>query len=92
MYEGVAWYYKEFELNDTKNALVKLVFKGVNYKATVYVNGKYVGVHESGYTEFFFDLFCKADMCGVVFGNDKNTGGVAVDAVNNAGTDDTVDA
>lgn len=57
MYEGVAWYYKQVELeNITEKTLVKLVFKGVNYRATVYVNGKYVGVHESGYTEFSFDI------------------------------------
>jgi len=57
IYEGVCWFFREFAVGDfPENSLAKLVFKGVNYKATVYVNGKFVGTHESAYTEFAFDI------------------------------------
>lgn len=57
VYEGVCWFYREFDADDfCENTLAKLVFKGVNYRADVYVNNQFVGFHESGYTEFAFDI------------------------------------
>ena len=57
VYEGVCWFYREFDLQDLRDdSFVNLVFKGVNYRADVYINGKYAGVHESAYTEFSFDI------------------------------------
>ena len=57
IYEGVCWFYREFELGEADDvALARLVFKGVNYRAEVYMNGSYAGEHESGYTEFSFDV------------------------------------
>ena len=57
VYEGVFWYYREFELDDISDtSFVNLVFKGVNYRADVYINAKYAGWHESGYTSFSMDI------------------------------------
>lgn len=39
-----------------ENERLFLRFGAVNYEATVYVNGEYVGVHRGGYTPFGFDV------------------------------------
>ena len=57
IFEGVCWFYKEFELEElSSNLFAKLVFKGVDYEAKVYMNGQDVGIHESAYTEFSFNI------------------------------------
>lgn len=57
VFEGVCWFFREFEADEfCEDTLAKLVFKGVNYRADVYINNQYVGFHESGYTEFSFDI------------------------------------
>lgn len=57
VFEGVCWFYREFEVDSfDKDFFANLVFKGVNYKADVYVNSELAGVHESAYTEFSFDI------------------------------------
>lgn len=57
VYEGVCWFFREFEVESISDGdLARIVFKGVNYRADVYINNQYVGYHESGYTEFFFDV------------------------------------
>lgn len=55
VYEGVCWFYREFETDDVYEKAF-LIFKGVNYRAEVYVNNQFVGAHESAYTEFSFDI------------------------------------
>ncbi|MEX2682134.1 MAG: glycoside hydrolase family 2 protein [Candidatus Sigynarchaeota archaeon] len=39
-----------------RDHLVSLKFGGVNYKAIAWLNGRYLGQHENGYTEFSFDI------------------------------------
>ncbi|HME54184.1 MAG TPA: glycoside hydrolase family 2 TIM barrel-domain containing protein [Candidatus Lokiarchaeia archaeon] len=39
-----------------ENHVVTLKFLGANYKSCVFLNGKYLGEHENGYTEFSFDV------------------------------------
>ncbi len=56
-FHNCVWYLREFELPgcaEGKNTL--LHFGAVDYKATVYVNGERVGVHEGGYSSFSFDI------------------------------------
>ena len=56
-YRGVGWYHKN--LNITQKYSGKqlfLHFEGVFLKASVYLNGKFVGEHKGGYTAFTFDI------------------------------------
>jgi beta-galactosidase len=55
-YEGGVWYRRAFTLPDSLNGhFVRLNFYAVNYVADVWLNGKYLGYHEGGYTPFSFD-------------------------------------
>ena len=58
-YEGVGWYFKEVRRNtlgDIANKECVLHFKGVNYHATVWWNGRYLGSHEGGFLPFEFKV------------------------------------
>jgi len=52
IFEGVCWFAREFDIEEDKAAYALLRFGGVNYLCDVYLNGKYIGSHEGGYTEF----------------------------------------
>jgi beta-galactosidase len=55
-YEGGVWYRRTFILPDSLNGrFVRLNFYAVNYVGDVWLNGKYLGYHEGGYTPFAFD-------------------------------------
>jgi beta-glucuronidase len=54
---GVAWYRKDFRLPSRERALAWIArFESVNYRATVWLNGRRVGGHVSGYVPFELDL------------------------------------
>ncbi|MBN1185065.1 MAG: DUF4982 domain-containing protein [Bacteroidales bacterium] len=54
---GIAWYRKHFKLPaDQKGKKVFIEFEGVRQAASVYVNGKFIGLHENGITAFGFDI------------------------------------
>ena len=59
-YEGTVWFYKKFQVQDSKFKEGKrralLYFGAVNYDAHVYVNGHHVGHHVGGFTPFNFDV------------------------------------
>ncbi|MCH6235586.1 sugar-binding domain-containing protein [Cognataquiflexum rubidum] len=56
-YTGKAWYQKTFELpSDWKNKNIKIHFEAVSHDATVWVNGKMIGINDSGFLPFEFDL------------------------------------
>jgi len=56
-YEGNASYRRNFTVPSRWNGkFVKLHFWAVNYRADVWLNGKYLGFHEGGYTPFWFDV------------------------------------
>jgi beta-glucuronidase len=67
---GIGWYETNFfipyDWGSGDGKKVTLVFNGVNYKTTVWVNGQYVGTHEGGYTKFWFEINPY-----VVFGSDN---------------------
>ncbi len=51
------WYLKKVKIpKGWNNKLVLLHIDACDYKTTVYVNGKEVGVHKGGYTSFQFDI------------------------------------
>lgn len=57
LYEGVAWFVREFEVPELPTQPVaRLHFGGVNYLAEVHLNGQLVGTHEGGYTAFALDV------------------------------------
>lgn len=51
------WYKRNFTVSpDWRGKQVWLHFGAVDYRAWVYVNGVYVGMHEGGHTPFGFDI------------------------------------
>ncbi|MBR4265685.1 MAG: beta galactosidase jelly roll domain-containing protein [Bacteroidales bacterium] len=55
-YEGSMWYRTKFNYSLTPGNRLFVNFGAVNYKCTVWVNGKEIGNHEGGYTGFEFDI------------------------------------
>ncbi len=54
---SVAWYRKDFRLPSRDRALAWIVrFESANYRATVWLNGRQLGSHVSGYVPFELDL------------------------------------
>ena len=53
----VVWYAKEFKLPETlRDGRVHVKFGAVDYKASVWVNGRFMGEHVGGYSPFSFDV------------------------------------
>ncbi len=51
------WYKRKVSISEDRlKGRVMLHFGAVDYRATVYVNGKAVGEHKGGYTHFEFDI------------------------------------
>jgi beta-glucuronidase len=56
-FEGRAFYRKRFLVPlSFREKSVFLIFRGVSYRARILLNGKEVGIHEGGYTQFQFDV------------------------------------
>ena len=56
-YTDGAWYRRHFTVPaDAAGKYVKLMFEAANYFTDVWVNGKWIGCHEGGYTPFAFDV------------------------------------
>ena len=54
---GIGFYRKEFEIPGTdKGKKISIEFDGIYRNSRVWVNGNYLGNHESGYTPSFYDL------------------------------------
>ena len=54
---SVAWYRKDFRLPSRDRALAWIArFESVNYRATVWLNGRQLGTHATGYVPFELDL------------------------------------
>ncbi len=52
------WYLKRFQLDQNTSGKGKLIlhFEAVDYRARVWLNGKYLGEHTGGYTPFSFEV------------------------------------
>lgn len=55
-YEGPAWYYNRFNFSCRPNVRYILYFEGANYRTKVWLNKKFVGENEGGFTPFYFDI------------------------------------
>lgn len=54
---GVGWYRRIINLDEhLKSKRLFLYFEGANQITDVFVNGKFVGQHQGGYTAFVFDI------------------------------------
>ncbi len=51
-----AWYRRQFHLPEHWDQRVLLKFGAVDYRTTVWVNGRFCGEHEGGHTPFRFDI------------------------------------
>jgi beta-glucuronidase len=55
-YDGLVWFRRTLEVDQTPTGRQLLHFGAANYKALVYVNGEKAGEHEGGFTPFAFDI------------------------------------
>ncbi|WP_158282266.1 glycoside hydrolase family 2 protein [Salipaludibacillus keqinensis] len=64
-YTGAAWYEKVISI-DKPDPDKKLFihFGAVDYEAIIWINGRYVGRHEGGFTPFSFDITDKLNQTG----------------------------
>jgi beta-glucuronidase len=54
---SIGWYRKDFKLPSASKALSWIVrFESVNFRATVWLNGRQIGTHVGGYDPFELDL------------------------------------
>jgi beta-galactosidase/beta-glucuronidase len=54
--DSILWYKRSVSIAKPKNQTVLLHFGAVDWKCTVYVNGKEVGAHQGGYDPFTIDI------------------------------------
>ena len=54
--EEILWYQRIFTVPDIANRRLLLHFGAVDWKATIWINGKKVGTHQGGYDAFSFDI------------------------------------
>ena len=75
-YQDGAWYRRTFTVGkDNQGKFLRLVFLAANYFTDVWINGKWLGCHEGGYTPFAFDI------SSLVNYDQKNTIAVRVDNI-----------
>ncbi len=55
-YENTIWYKKSFNYQIRADKRQFLYFGAVNYEATVYLNGEFIGKHTGGFTPFNFEV------------------------------------
>ncbi len=56
-YSGLAWYRKSVFIPEAaRGGHLRLHFEAVFYRARVWLNGRYLGQHDGGYTPFEFDV------------------------------------
>ena len=55
-FHPIVWYRREFELNESQGDRLHLHFGAVDYRASVWVNGRLAVEHEGGHTPFYADI------------------------------------
>ena len=54
----IVWYRRLFNINPKKKPGCRVIlhFEGSDYNTRIWINGKYAGAHDGGYTRFSFDI------------------------------------
>ncbi len=55
-YRGTVWFCRRFTVQEKPAAFLWLAFASVNYRADVWINGRFVGTHVGGYLPFRFEI------------------------------------
>ena len=55
-YEGTVWYGRHFDAEPQQGKREILYFGAVSYRCNVYLNGRFIGSHEGGFTPFEIDV------------------------------------
>ena len=55
-YNGLVWLQRHFDFHPKAGTRAFLRFGAVDYRAHVYLNGKFVGEHQGGFTPFAFEV------------------------------------
>lgn len=55
-YNGIVWYQRNFAADPPPRRRAFLRFGAANYLARVYLNGRFLGQHEGGFTPFAFEV------------------------------------
>ena len=55
-YNGLVWFQRRFAAHPQPARRAFLRFGSVDYRATIWLNGQYVGTHEGGFTPFAFEV------------------------------------
>jgi beta-glucuronidase len=55
-YDGLVWNQRHFTVHPEPGKRAFLRFGAVDYRAEVWLNGKYLGAHEGGFTPFAFEV------------------------------------
>ncbi|MFX1569513.1 MAG: glycoside hydrolase family 2 protein [Promethearchaeota archaeon] len=61
-FEGIVWHFYQFKMRETLDLSkfdYQIRFKGANYNSKVWLNGKYLGQHNGGFTPFTFNINSK---------------------------------
>ncbi|HEY7958750.1 MAG TPA: glycoside hydrolase family 2 TIM barrel-domain containing protein [Sphingomicrobium sp.] len=77
-YDGLVWNQKHFTAHALAGRRAFLRFGAVDYRARIWLNGKYVGEHEGGFTPFSFEVtkqLCDGDNRLTVGVDSKRTAG-----------------
>jgi len=73
---GIGWYRKHFKIDPAhRSKKIFIEFEGIFRNSKIWINGSYLGHHESGYTSFVYDITNY-----VRFGDEDNLLVVKVDA------------
>lgn len=63
-YQGLVWYQRRFDAAPAPDKRQFIRFGAVNYAASVWLNGEYLGHHEGGFTPFVFEVTGKLRASG----------------------------
>ena len=54
--DSILWYKTNFNIASNKNKKTLLHFGAVDWRSTIFINGKEIGTHEGGFDPFTFDI------------------------------------